>query len=241
MNDPQQASHGPTVPEAGEPARGETSARRTALAKALLLVVALIVFTIAALVLPIPSVDQMRDLVAEAGWWGPIGFGAAYAALTLAPVPKNILSVGAGVLVGFGPGLLIVYAAAMVGASAAFWLGRALGREAVERFTGTRVARVEDALVRHGFAAVVGVRLVPVLPFTAINYSAGLTALGWWPYFLGTLLGIIPGTASFLALGAFGFQPGAQMELAFAVLGLLTLAGIAYAVRLRGRNGQADV
>lgn len=229
------------TPGAGESGDATGKPRWVAVVKASLLVLAVTVFTMTAWALPIPSVDQIRHLVADAGWWGPLGFGAGYAALTLAPVPKNVLSIAAGVLFGFGPGLLIVYTAAMLGASAAFWLGRALGREAVERFTGTRVAKVEDVLLRHGFTAVVGVRLVPVLPFTAINYSAGLTALGWWPYFLGTLVGIIPGTASYLALGAYGFQPGAQMELAFAVLGILTLAGIAYAVGLRRRNRRTDV
>ncbi|MCH8563617.1 TVP38/TMEM64 family protein [Nesterenkonia sp. YGD6] len=239
MTDQEPARLRSAAPE--EPSAAAQSGRRAAVAKAALLVLALGVFTAAALLLPLPSVEEIRNLVAGTGWWGPIGFGIAYAALTLAPVPKNVLSIGAGVLFGFGPGLLIVYTAAMAGASAAFWLGRRLGRDAVERFTGTRVARFEAVLDRHGFAAVVGVRLVPVLPFTAINYSAGLTSLGWWPYLLGTLIGIVPGTASYLALGAFGFESGFQAELAFAVLGVLTLAGIAYAVRLRGSSGRADV
>ena len=84
-------------------------------------------------------------------------------------------------------------------------------------------------------------RLVPVLPFTAINYSAGLTSLGWWPYFLGTLIGIVPGTASYLALGAYGFDSGARAELALAVLGVLTLAGVALAARARRRSTTTDV
>lgn len=209
--------------------------------KAVLLVVALGVFTSAALLLPLPPLEEIRGLVDGAGWWGPVGFGLGYAALTLAPVPKNLLSIGAGVLFGFGPGLLVVYTAAMLGASAAFWLGRGLGRDAVERFTGIRVAKVEGLLDRHGFAAVVGVRLVPVLPFTAINYAAGLTSLGWWPYLWGTLIGIIPGTASYLALGAYGFDSDARTELALAVLGILALAGVALAVRARRRSTRTDV
>ncbi|SDI76622.1 Uncharacterized membrane protein YdjX, TVP38/TMEM64 family, SNARE-associated domain [Arthrobacter subterraneus] len=180
-------------------------------------------------------------MVDSAGWWGPVGFGLGYAALTLAPVPKNVLTVAAGVLFGFGAGFLIVYLAAMLGATAAFWLGRYLGREAVERFTGTRVARVDEVLRQRGFAAVVGVRLVPVLPFTAINYSAGLTSLGWRPYFLGTALGILPGTLSFLALGAYGFELGWQAQVAAAGLGLLTLAGVVYAVRSRRKGTRTDV
>ncbi|WP_051479045.1 TVP38/TMEM64 family protein [Arthrobacter sp. H5] len=209
--------------------------------KLLILVTVIIGATIVVLFVPILPVNEMRDLVDRAGWWGPVGFMAGYAALTLAPLPKNILSIAAGILFGFGPGLVIVYCAAMAGASAAFWLGRALGRDAVERLTGTRIAKVDALLAKRGFAAVIGVRLIPVLPFTAINYSAGLTALGWWPYFLGTMIGILPGTVSFLALGAFGLELGWPAQLAVAVLGGLTLAGVMLAVRSRRKTRSTNV
>lgn len=208
----------------------------TPLRRVLLLAAIIVAATVVVLTVPIPDVDGLRALVEQAGWWGPVGFVAGYAALTLAPVPKNVLSIAAGVLFGFGPGLGIVYCAALLGASAAFWLGRALGRDAVEKFTGTRVEKVDAVLSKRGFPAIVGVRLVPVLPFTAINYSAGLTALGWWPYFLGTMLGILPGTVSFLALGAFGLEFGWPAQVATAALGLLTLAGLIVAVRSRRKN-----
>lgn len=213
----------------------------TPLRRVLLLVAIIVAATVVVLTVPIPDVDELRALVEQAGWWGPVGFVAGYAALTLAPVPKNVLSIAAGVLFGFGPGLAIVYCAALLGASAAFWLGRALGRDAVEKFTGTRVEKVDAVLSKRGFPAVVGVRLVPVLPFTAINYSAGLTALGWWPYFLGTMIGILPGTVSFLALGAFGLEFGWPAQVATAALGLLTLAGLIVAVRSRRRNREPRV
>lgn len=82
----------------------------------------------------------------------------------------------------------------------------------------------------------VGVRLVPVLPFTAINYLAGLTSAGWWPYILGTALGILPGTLSYVTLGAFGAKLGWQVQAAAVVLGLLTIAGLVVAVRKRRRK-----
>ncbi|WP_026552710.1 TVP38/TMEM64 family protein [Arthrobacter sp. H20] len=213
----------------------------TPIRQLVLLAVVIVAATILVIFVLVPPVSDMRDLVDRAGWWGPVGFMAGYAALTLAPLPKNILSIAAGILFGFGPGLVIVYCAAMIGASAAFWLGRALGRDAVEKFTGTRVAKVDALLTRRGFVAVIGVRLIPVLPFTAINYSAGLTALGWWPYFFGTMIGILPGTMSFLALGAFGFELGWPAQLALAVLGGLTLAGAILAVRSRRKTRSAGV
>lgn len=212
-----------------------------ALVRAFLLLAFVAVMTVVVLLVPVPSVQELRAMVDSAGWWGPVAFLLGYAALTLAPVPKNILSIAAGVLFGFGAGVAIVYGAALLGAAAAFWLGRRLGREAVERFTGTRIAKVDDVLRRRGFAAVVGVRLVPVLPFTAINYSAGLTSVGWWQYFLGTALGIVPGTVSFLALGAYGFELGWQAQAAAAGLGVLTIAGAVYAFRSRRKGRDADV
>lgn len=204
--------------------------------KLVVLATVILVATAVVLTVPVPTVAELRTMVDRAGWWAPVVFALGYAALTLAPVPKNALSIAAGVLFGFLPGLLIVYCAAMLGASVAFWLGRALGRDAVERFTGTRVQAVDDVLSRRGFAAVVGVRLVPVLPFTAINYSAGLTALTWPAYFFGTLLGMLPGTLSFLALGAYGLDLGWPAQVALAVLGVLTLIGVLVTVRARRRH-----
>lgn len=224
-------------------AGGAAQARRlgSPVQRAVLLALVVAAATIVVLTVPLPDVDAVRALVGRAGGWGPVAFVIGYAGLTLAPVPKNVLSIGAGVLFGFWTGLLLVYTAALLGASAAFWLGRRLGRDAVENFTGTRVEKVDAVLTSRGFAAVVGVRLVPVLPFTAINYSAGLTALGWWAYFLGTMVGILPGTASYLALGAFGFDLGWPAQVAAVALGLLTLGGVVFAIRSRRSARERDV
>ncbi|MCB5280793.1 MULTISPECIES: hypothetical protein [unclassified Arthrobacter] len=44
----------------------------------------------AALLFPLPSVDEIRNYFGSTGWWGPAVFILAYAVLTLAPVPKNV-------------------------------------------------------------------------------------------------------------------------------------------------------
>ncbi|GAC1492541.1 MAG: hypothetical protein NVS2B15_12540 [Pseudarthrobacter sp.] len=194
---------------------------------------------VAALLFPIPSVEEVQRYFTGT-IWGPAVFVLGYAALTLTPVPKNVLSIGAGVVFGFAGGVWVVVVAALLGALAAFWLGRWLGREAVENYTAARVGRLDEVLRRRGVIAVVGVRLVPVLPFTAINYLAGVTSVAWWQYLVGTALGILPGTLSYVTLGAFGLQFGWQVQAALAVLGLLTLAGLVVAVRRR-RKGTGSV
>ncbi|MDQ3453171.1 MAG: VTT domain-containing protein, partial [Actinomycetota bacterium] len=79
--------------------------------------------------------------------------------------------------------------------------------------------------------------LVPVLPFTAINYAAGLTAVRLRDYALGTALGIIPGTVAFVALGAYGSTPGSwPFVVAVVALVALITGGAAVARRSRRRG-----
>ena len=45
----------------------------------------------------------------------------------------------------------------------------------------------------RGIMAVALLRLVPIAPFTVFNFIAGTAPLGWRQFFLGSLLGLVPG------------------------------------------------
>lgn len=64
--------------------------------------------------------------------------------------------------------------------------------------------RVDHLLARRGVAAVLAGRLIPVVPFTAINYVAGLSGVRLGHFMIGTAVGIVPGTLGSVAVGAFG-------------------------------------
>ncbi len=203
-----------------------------------LLLVLLVAAAAIALLVDLPSAAEVRALVDRSGAVAPVVFVVIYALVTLAPLPKNVLSALAGAVFGFAYGSLLVYLAALVGAGIAFSLGRTLGRESVEGLTGGKVARVDALLARRGLVAVIGARLIPVLPFTAINYSAGLTAIRFRDFALGTAIGIIPGTLAYVALGSFAWDPTSwRFEVAAGVLLLLTLGGLLEAWRRR-RTGR---
>jgi len=193
---------------------------------------------LAVAVLGVPDVEGLRALVADAGAAGPALFVLGYALATLAPVPKTVLTAAAGVLFGVVAGTALVLLGAMLGAIAGFWLGRLLGRSGVRRITGRRLARLDQLLERRGVLAVVAVRLVPVVPFTAVNYGSGLLAVRFRDYLIGTAVGIIPGTVAFVALGAYGTTPRSwQFALSVAVLGALSLGGWLAARRHRASTG----
>jgi len=176
-----------------------------------------------AVVLLVPAdIDSLRDQVARAGAWGWVVFVAAYVVATLLLLPKNVLSVAAGLTYGAGLGTVLVWLAAVLGACAAFWIGRALGRDGVARLAGPAMAKLDGWVARRGALAVLVARLVPVVPFTAVNYASGLTVVGFVPYLLATAVGILPGTVAYVVIGAYGSDPGSWPFLA-ALSGLVLL------------------
>lgn len=171
----------------------------------------------------LPSAGSVRSWADGAGRAGPPLVALLYAGLTLAPVPKAPLSTAAGALFGLPVGLAAVLAGAVAGAGVAFGLARWLGRSAVARLDRERLVRLDALLRRRGLLAVVAVRLVPLAPFTALNYACGLTAVRTRDYLLGTAVGILPGAAAYVALGAYGTDPG-SVPFLVAVGGLAALA-----------------
>lgn len=154
------------------------------------------------------DIAVLRSHVAAAGPAAPLLFVVVFALATLAPLPKNALSAGAGLLFGFSTAVAAVWVGALLGATAAFWLARSLGRDAVTRLAGDRVRRADDMLARRGMLGVLIARLVPVLPFTVINYGSGLAAVPFTSYASATAVGILPGTIAYVALGAYSGTRG---------------------------------
>ena len=55
--------------------------------------------------------------------------------------------------------------------------------------------RLGDVVERHGLRGLLTLRLIPLVPFNALNFGSGLMPLRWRTYALATLVGIVPGTA----------------------------------------------
>lgn len=221
--------------------RALSRADRVAAGRLVLLAVLLLGGVVVAWRVGLPEQEELRRGLDGLGAWGPVLFVFLYALVTLAPLPKAVLAVAAGILFGFAGGVALVMLGAMIGAVAAFAIGRKLGREAVQRFTGSRVARLDDLLTRRGLLAVLTLRLIPVVPFTALNYSAGLTGLPLGTYVLGTAIGILPGTLAYVALGSYGTDALNEFGLRTLVaVGALTVLVVLAALRARRARAEPD-
>jgi uncharacterized membrane protein YdjX (TVP38/TMEM64 family) len=170
------------------------------------------------------EVDAVQRAVAATGAWGPVVYVVLHVLLTLVPVSKNLLSGVAGALFGLAGGIAISWVASMLSAVVGFAIARRLGRETVAEMTGPRLARVEDIMRHQGVAAVVVARLTPVLPFTIVNYGAGVSAVSLRDFLVGTAVGIVPGTVGYAAIGASAGRSAAIFA-ASLVVGTLLLVG----------------
>ena len=142
------------------------------------------------------TAQQLGTLLDSAGIWAPIIYILVYTAGVCLFLPGTLLT-GLGAAI-FGPywGFLYVWIGAMLGASAAFIIGRTLGRDFAASLIGSRLKKYDDAIERNGFATVLYLRLV-YFPFTPMNFGMGLTKVRFRDYFTGTGLGIIVGTFIF--------------------------------------------
>lgn len=176
--------------------------RRAVLLRVLLAVVVVGGLIAIAVLVPLPSVDRMRHWATAVGPLFPLAFFLAHAVVTIAPVPRTLFTVSAGVLFGPVTGVSVAVSATTVSAVLAFLLVRALGRDVVATRLNHPLIRAVDArLARRGWLAVGSLRLIAPVPFSVVNYSAGLSAVRLVPFALATLVGVIPGTVGIVLLG----------------------------------------
>ena len=160
-------------------------------------------------------------------------FFAVYVAVTALSLPGAVpLTLAGGALFGLGLGTLVVSFASTLGATLAMLVSRHLLRGAVQSRFGARMAEVDRGIARDGAFYLFTLRLVPVLPFFAINLLMGLTAMRVWTYAWVSQLGMLAGTLVYVNAGTQLAQitslqgiVSPQLLGAFALLGVLPLAG----------------
>lgn len=138
---------------------------------------------------------HLSDLIAvrdRLGQFAPFVFVLAFIAFTVVGVPGMILTITGGLMFGTIGGGLLVEIGASLGATCAFFVARGAGRDVIARFVaGSVVERFDQRISGAGLPAVLFSRIVPVFPFTYMNYIWGVTGVKARDFILGTVLGMI--------------------------------------------------
>lgn len=146
-------------------------------------------------------IPRLRDYIAGLGNWGYFVFIAAYAVFTVLALPGSAMTVVAGAIFGSFAGVLVVSAASTLGAGLAFLAARYLARERVAAWLAgnEKFRRLDELTEKHGELIVAVTRLVPLFPFTLLNYGFGLTKIRFGTYLFWSWLCMLPGTVLYVA------------------------------------------
>ncbi len=133
-----------------------------------------------------------------------IAYVATYIVATVLVIPASILTLAAGFVFGLPLGVVLVSIGSVLGASAAFLVGRFFARDWVaKRIASLPRFRALDQATRHeGFVIVFLTRLSPLFPFNLINYGLALTSVRFRDYFLASWIGMLPATILYVYIGS---------------------------------------
>jgi pyruvate/2-oxoglutarate dehydrogenase complex dihydrolipoamide dehydrogenase (E3) component/uncharacterized membrane protein YdjX (TVP38/TMEM64 family) len=131
--------------------------------------------------------------------WGPLIYMLLYAVRPLVLFPATLLTALSGTLFGFWWGVLFTVIGENASANFAYWIGRYFGKDS--RLENSIIGNWVTALRHKPFETVLFMRLFYV-PFDLTNYGSGILKINWSSYFTATLVGIMPGLVTFVALGA---------------------------------------
>jgi uncharacterized membrane protein YdjX (TVP38/TMEM64 family) len=211
--------------------------RRAALLRLGALAGALAAFVLAFALSGSLSATRVRGWMDGFGAAGPLVFIAVSAWLTVVLFPGPVLAAASGLLFGTALGTPVSICAATLGATLAFSLSRWWAHDAVVALAGPRLQALRAWVGRRGFLTVLYARIAPGVPYTLVNYAAGLTPVALRSFVAATALGVAPRAFAYTALGgSLGDLGSPEAVAAVAVLAVMALAGLVLARRDLARS-----
>ena len=133
--------------------------------------------------------------------WEFLIIAKIFGALIGISTPLTLLS---GALLGTFWGTIVAIVGNTIGAMLCFVVARFFLKDYVQNKLLPKYPKIkeyEERLFKNGFSTIIFFRLVPIFPFTPLNYLLAITNVSFKDYFWGTFLGIIPGTLAFVYFG----------------------------------------
>jgi uncharacterized membrane protein YdjX (TVP38/TMEM64 family) len=191
--------------------------------KLIVLGIAVLALVVLSRVLPLKTyTQQMLDTLVEYGGVGLVILAAIYVIACILLIPGSLLTLGAGaiaitlwpqnLLMAIAAGYATVCVGSVVGATAAFLLGRTLMRAWVEEkiMRNEKFRALDEAIGENGLKVVFLIRLSPAFPFNLLNYALGLTKVSLRDYVLASCAGMLPGTIMYVYFGIAAATAAAQ-------------------------------
>lgn len=161
------------------------------------------IILVAAFLMQKIGVSELRELIGEHVLFAPMIYVLCFAILPIFLFPVPILAVVAGAAFGLFSGSLYTIIGAMINSVLMFYIARFLGFRAVSDFTQNSKSKILKTLGEPGgkFSLILILRLMPLVPYNALNYACGVMNVSLRDYVVATFVGIVPATFIMVNLG----------------------------------------
>lgn len=161
------------------------------------------IILVAAFLMQKIGVSELRELIGEHVLFAPMIYVLCFAILPIFLFPVPILAVVAGAAFGLFAGSLYTIIGAMINSVLMFYIARFLGFRAVSDFTQNSKSKILKTLGEPGgkFSLILILRLMPLVPYNALNYACGVMNVSLREYVVATFVGIVPATFIMVNLG----------------------------------------
>jgi uncharacterized membrane protein YdjX (TVP38/TMEM64 family) len=153
----------------------------------------------------------LAAMLVEMGAYGYLAFIVAYAVLQPFGVPGTIFVVAAPLIWPWQTAFALSMVGTMSASVIGFSFARFVAREWVSAHIPARLRKYDDSLARHAFATVVVLRLIFWMP-QALHGFFGVSKVGFWTHFWGSLLGYVPPLLLLSYLGSEIVDPSGRIQ-----------------------------
>jgi len=113
-----------------------------------------------------------------------------------------LLTLISGFLFDFFIGILVVSLGSTTGATFAFLISRFFLKNLIQKKFQSRLQTINRGLKKDGAFYLFSLRLIPILPFFAVNFFMGVTPISVREFFVASFLGMLPGTLVYVNAGS---------------------------------------
>ena len=129
-------------------------------------------------------------------------FFIVYVTITALSLPgAAIMTLAAGASFGLVWGTVVVSFASTLGATLAMLAARYVLQDSIQARFGRKLADVNKGIEKEGAFYLFTLRLIPAIPFFALNLLMGLTRMKTWTFFWVSQVGMFAGTVAYVNAG----------------------------------------
>lgn len=154
--------------------------------------------------------DEIKEFVLSYGIYSPIIFIILFTFVPLTLFPDAILAIAGGLIFGLVEGSIYIIIGAFFGSTLSFYLARYYGEFLRKKLKSEKFLNINEQVEKNGFLIIFLLRLIPLVPFDIISYSAGFSSIKYKDFIFATAIGIVPGVLVYANIGAESLNIGSN-------------------------------